>query len=150
MKTILVTVPRFSHPRIFTRISTALPQHTIIPFTAAVLTLPLLKALSSLAPHWSSLPVHSQAVFLFSLLVLDQRVRHVWVSPSWQVYLGSVYSPGSSHFPSSLLRLQLLCILPWHHTHSEICYRWGRLELVHRVKPPQGCVDSVCPETQHF
>lgn len=36
-----------------------------------------------------------------SVLVLDRRVRHVWVSRSWQVYLGCVYSAGSSHFPST-------------------------------------------------
>lgn len=49
----------------FPKISTALPQCTVIPFTAVVLTLPLLKTLSSLAPHWGALPVHSHPAFSF-------------------------------------------------------------------------------------
>lgn len=84
---------------------------TAHPFTTLVLTLPLVKTLVYFA-----LLVPSKAAFFSSARVLDQKVRHVWVSQSWQVYLGSVYCSGPSHFLSSLAHLQLLCILPWHTT----------------------------------
>lgn len=121
-------VPSPSSLAVFPKINTASPQLTVISFPALVLTLQLVETIS--APHWGTLPVVSQAAFPSSVLVLDQRVRHVWVSRSWQVYLGSVYCAGSSHFPSSLPPLQLLCILPWHprhtHTHTRISvYRRG-------------------------
>lgn len=79
--------------------------------------------------------------FPCSGLIPEESLSHVWVSQSWQVYLGSVYCAGYSHFPSSLPPPQLLCIRLWHHactrTHTRgiSVYKRGRLEATHEVNP---------------
>lgn len=141
----LVYMP--SHPLSLQSASVPPNKHSTTmahPFAALFLTLPLVKTLVYFA-----LLVPSKAAFLSSALVLDQRVMHVWVSQSWQVYLGSVYCSGPSRFLSSLAYLQLLWVLPWHttcthmHTDTNISLQKG----VAGVKPPQGCMHGVCPGT---